>query len=125
MDSETVRSAVLEALEVSLAAQLKSIRALRARKPPVADQGKTEGAEARNKGLSQIDMAYDILADAARPLHVNNIISRIAEKFSAAVHRESLVSALSKRVKRRDRFERTGKNTFALIGADNPSRTRP
>jgi len=62
-------------------------------------------------------MAFDILLKAGRPLHVTDIIARIGSRFDARVDRESLVSALSKRVARQDRFERTGKNTFALIGA--------
>jgi len=66
-------------------------------------------------------MAYDILARAACPLHVSDIISRIAARFDAHVDRESLVSALSKRVARKDRFKRTDKNTFALIETDNTS----
>ena len=66
-------------------------------------------------GMSHLDMTYDILVEAAGPLHVNDIISRIASRFNTRVDRESLVSALSKRVARKDRFKRTDKNTFALL----------
>lgn len=69
--------------------------------------------------MSNIDMTYDILADASSPLHVTDIIARIRARFDVCVDRESLVSALSKRVTRQDRFARTGKNTFALIDATN------
>jgi hypothetical protein len=43
------------------------------------------------------------------------IIARIEQAFAVSVDRESLVSALSKKVARRDRFARTEKNTFALL----------
>jgi DNA-directed RNA polymerase delta subunit len=60
-------------------------------------------------------MAYDILKNArGGPLHVSEIIDRIQASFSVAVDRESLVSSLSKKVARSDRFVRTAKNTFAL-----------
>jgi len=60
-------------------------------------------------------MSHDILLEAGHPLHVTGIISRIAALFDVRVDRESLVSALSKRVARQDRFKRADKNTFALI----------
>jgi len=68
-------------------------------------------------GMSHVDMTYDVLLEAAKPLHVKDIISRIASRFNTRVDRESLVSALSKRVARKDRFKRTDKNTFALLQA--------
>jgi hypothetical protein len=57
---------------------------------------------------------------SGRPLHITALIERIAAKFGASVDRESLVSALSKRVKRQDRFSRTDKNTLALLAPDSP-----
>lgn len=60
-------------------------------------------------------MAYDILKRARAPLHVSEILSRIRSSFGVAIDRESLVSSLSKKVARRDRFARTAKNTFGLL----------
>jgi hypothetical protein len=40
----------------------------------------------------------------------------VERKFGIKLERESLVSALSKKVLKEDRFVRTGKNTFALKG---------
>jgi hypothetical protein len=59
-------------------------------------------------------MAFDILKKARSPLHVSEIIDRIQAQFGEAVDRESLVSALSKKVARQDRFLRSEKNTFSL-----------
>jgi hypothetical protein len=124
MNTDSIRSAVLEAMEASLNAQLKAIRSLRAGKQPPETQAKMPGLPSRSKGRSQVDMAYDILAEAACPLHVSHIISRIATRFDVRVDRESLVSALSKRVTRQDRFKRTDKNTFALIETETPKPSR-
>ena len=98
---------ILSAFEASLEAQLRAIRRLR--------HGPTAGAAARRKkGLSQVDMAFDILKKARAPLHVSDILVRIYSTFQATVDRESLVSSLTKKVARGDRFLRTAKNTFAL-----------
>jgi hypothetical protein len=59
-------------------------------------------------------MAYDILKKARSPLHVSEVLARLHSTFHLTVDRESLVSSLSKKVARGDRFLRTGKNTFAL-----------
>ncbi len=66
--------------------------------------------------MSQLDMTFDILSSSA-PLHINDLLAAIKERFGTDVDRESLVSALSKRVARGDRFVRTAKNTFALRSA--------
>jgi hypothetical protein len=105
--NDDIRDTILSAFEASMEAQLRAIRLLR--------QGQTEQAQPRpNKGRSQVDMAYDILKKARTPLHVSEIIDRIQTQFGVAVDRESLVSSLSKKVAREDRFLRPEKNTFAL-----------
>ena len=112
-DIAAVRDAVLEVVESSLDAQLKAIRKLRA-SPPGQLLGRRGGRVAKEGG-SQVDMAHDILASSGQPLHINEILAGIKGRFKTEVDRESLVSALSKRVARGDRFQRTGKNVFALL----------
>ena len=57
---------------------------------------------------------FDILKKARAPLHVSLILDRIQSHFGVAVDRESLVSSLTKKVARGDRFLRPEKNTFSL-----------
>ena len=105
--NDDIKDTILSAFEASLEAQLRAIRRLR--------QGQSEEARPRpKKGRSQVDMAYDILKRARNPLHVSEMIDRIQTQFSVAVDRESLVSSLSKKVARQDRFLRPEKNTFSL-----------
>jgi DNA-directed RNA polymerase delta subunit len=59
-------------------------------------------------------MAYDILRKARAPLHISELWARIRSTFHVTVDRESLVSSLTKKVARGDRFIRTDKNTFGL-----------
>lgn len=100
------RDVILSVFEASLEAQLRAVRRLR-HPPPAAEPR-------RHQGLSQVDMAFDILKKARAPLHVSEILKRIQTQFGVSVDRESLVSSLTKKVARQDRFLRTEKNTFSL-----------
>lgn len=107
--ADDLKDVILSICEASLDAQLRAVRRLR-QAPP-----EKTAHPSRHKGMSQVHMAYDILHRARSPLHVSVIIERIEQAFGVSVDRESLVSALSKKVARRDRFARTDKNTFALL----------
>jgi len=102
-----LKDVILGVFEASLDAQLRAVRRLR-RGPSAAPEPRPR------KGLSQIDMAFDILKKARTPLHVSDLLQRIQAQFGRAVDRESLVSSLSKKIARGDRFTRTAKNTFGL-----------
>lgn len=106
MNNET-KDLILSVFEASLEAQLRAVRRLR--------QDDAVPAKLRpHKGLSQVDMAFDILKKARSPLHVSDILDRIHTQFGVAVDRESLVSSLTKKIARNDRFLRPEKNTFSL-----------
>lgn len=105
--SDDLKDVILSTIEASLDAQLRAVRRLRNNAP------ETVPARSR-KGRSQVDMAYDILKKARTPLHVSEILTRIQAQFNVQVDRESLVSSLTKKVARQDRFLRPEKNTFAL-----------
>ncbi len=104
MEKEDIRDIMLDTMIVSTEAQLKALKKLR---------GAIE-EESREKGKSQTDLVFDILNSAREPLHISQIIAEAQRKFGVELDRESLVSALSKKVMKEDRFVRTGKNTFAL-----------
>ena len=105
--NDDIRDTVLSAFEASLEAQLRAVRRLRQGEP-------TAGVPRRRKSMSQVDMAFDILRKARAPLHVSHILERIQAQFGVTVDRESLVSSLTKKVARGDRFQRPEKNTFTL-----------
>ena len=102
-----IRNTILSTIEASLDAQLRAVRRLR----------KGENAEAkqsRKSRLSQVDMAYDVLKKAGKPLHIAALLDAIQSTFGMCVDRDSLVSSLAKKISRGDRFVRTERNTFAL-----------
>ena len=105
--NDELRDLILSAFEASLEAQLRAVRRLR--------QGDSGTPEPRHrKSLSQVDMAFDILKKARTSLHISELLARIHSTFHLTVDRESLVSSLTKKVARGDRFIRTDKNTFGL-----------
>lgn len=104
---KAVRDAVLSAMEASLEAQLRAIRRLRL-------DPEQSASTVRRSPMSQVAMAEDVLRRAGTALHVSEIIERIRKSYHVEVDSESLVSALSKRVQRGDRFMRIGPNEFAL-----------
>ena len=106
MDTD-LRDTVLEAVEECLDAQLRAVRRLR-------KAGHEPPPPRAKKSMSQVDMALDILMKARKPLHITELLGRIEKAFQTPVDRESLVSSLTKKVMRGDRFIRTGRNTFAV-----------
>ena len=89
--------------EELLKAQLQTIRRLR-------------GATVRERtkeGRSNMSIVVDLLNEADSPLHVSEIIRRAKERFEVTLDRESVVSALVKKV-RAGTVIRTAPNTFTL-----------
>jgi len=105
MEREEVRDIILETIVESLEAQVRALRKLRTSR---------EAEKPREKRMSQLGIVIDILTKAGRPLHVSEIIAEAEKAFGVKLERESLVSALSKKVMKKDRFIRTDKNTFTL-----------
>jgi hypothetical protein len=102
-----LKDLILGTFEASLEAQWRAVRRLR--------QGQAASPKPRPpKSLSQVDMAFEILKKSRAPLHISVLLERIHAHFGVTVDRESLVSSLTKKVARSDRFLRPEKNTFAL-----------
>jgi hypothetical protein len=77
--------------------------------------GKEEGFS-RFERKSQMSMVMDILSDAGKPLHILEIIRIAEDRYGIKLDRESMVSALTKKVNKGVTFVRTGPNTFTLKG---------
>ncbi len=88
-------------------AQLRTVRQLKSPKPKKAKR--IEG-----KSMSNMDMAIDILRRAQRPLHISEIIAQVKTKYGVPLDRESLVSALVKKIHRHQGLSRTAPNTFRI-----------
>jgi hypothetical protein len=98
---------LLTLYESLLSAQLRAVRQLKAPKP-------AKPKKEILKGISNINMALDILRRAPKPLHVSEIITQVKTKYGVTVDRESLVSALVKKIHRQQGLSRTAPNTFRI-----------
>jgi hypothetical protein len=110
--ADDVREILLDTIEASLEAQLSAVRRLRKNQTPL------KGVRKARSGRSQLSIVLDLLKEANRPLHITEIVEQAHKRFGQKLDRESLVSALSKRVARGDRFRRTAPNTFAALASE-------
>jgi hypothetical protein len=101
-----IRQAIIEINIELLEAQLRTLRKL-------ANPKKTNLAKIPNQ-MSQIELVYDILKRENKPLHIMDIISKVYKIHNVAIDRESLASALTKKVHKGQLFTRPEKNTFGL-----------
>jgi hypothetical protein len=107
-NSSLTRDDLLEILEITAQAQLKTLRALRNKSATPAETNK-------KKGRSNMNIVQDVLLAAAGPLHIKEIILQARLVHGVQLNRESLVSALTKKVLDGNVFRRTAPNTFDLI----------
>ena len=89
--------------------QLRLIRQLKA---PKTKRLRVQKGEAR---MSNIEMALDILQRAQRPLHISELLTQVKSKYGVTLDRESLVSALVKKVQRNQAVSRRAPNTFEAM----------
>ena len=66
------------------------------------------------KRTSNINIVKNVLSRAGRPLHVSEIIRMAEEEHRVQLKRDSIVSAILKKINASQMFIRTAPNTFAL-----------
>jgi len=66
------------------------------------------------KRTSKLDIVANILASSDQPLHISEIIRIAQQDYQTEMERDSIVSALVKKVKAGRQFVRVAPNTFAL-----------
>ena len=101
------REDLLDILTTAAEGQLRALRALRRHQlRPEPNAGKRR---------SNISIVEDILRSSSGPLHISEILTQAQERYQVQLSRESLVSALTKKVLDRHIFRRVGRNTFDLL----------
>jgi hypothetical protein len=105
---------ILDVMDRVLSAALREVRNARSRRP-VTTPVSAEPEPATRK--SQTALCIHILQVGGRPLHISALLDAL---HTRGVHttRESLVSAISKKLAPLGGFVRTGPNTFGLAGRD-------
>ena len=98
--------------ESLLAEQLKIVR--RFLKKGAEVKANEANGVSKNKGMSKLNIVANILNVSPAPLHVTEIIKRAKSDYQIDIDRESIVSAISKKVRKGDTFIRIAPNTFGL-----------
>lgn len=80
----------------------------------VIEQFQKGGQIKPRQRASKIAVAHDVLNDAGKPLHISEIIQLAKQVYDVQLDRDSIVSAILKKVKTGQTFIRTAPNTFAL-----------
>ena len=119
MPRASSNSDVLDIIETLLKAQLKAVSELRNKKDGIesGDSPDVENRPSKTR-MSQTAMAYEVLVQAGRPLHILEIVRMTQTVFGVSLSRDTLVSAMIKKAVLGQQFVKTGKNTFGILGRD-------
>ena len=88
-----------------LQSQLKIVRRYQQQSPQFKKQ---------QKRTSKLNIVEDILLSANQSLHIAKIIQVAKDDYNVILQRDSIVSALVKKIRAGERFVRVAPNTFAL-----------
>lgn len=102
---------ILETLEIIHELQLKTIRQLLGKADISIAAPRKKGARRQ----SSIDFAVQILTDEQRPIHVDELVDLLRERFGKITDRDSLSSALAKKHKQNLLVQKVAPATFALL----------
>jgi len=111
MRKEDVKEVILQILELQLDYQLRAIRQL---------QGKPEAepASPRRQGRrrqSLVDLSVQLLTESWIPLHVNQLVELLQQRFGRLTDRDTLSSALAKKARQGILLRQSAPATFTLI----------
>ena len=77
-------------------------------------QQRTPLEKRKGKRRSQLDIVENILSSSDKALHISAIIDIAQRDYNITLERDSVVSALIKKVKAGKRFIKVAPNTFTL-----------
>ncbi len=121
MEKEDIKQVLLQIFEIQLEYQLRAIRQL---------QGKPDSEPfiAPRRGRrrqSLVDLSIKILTEEGKPLHVNELVRLLQQRFGRLTDRDTLSSALAKKARQGILFRQSAPATFTLIDSkeDNHAKT--
>lgn len=114
VDKGVIRQIVLETMETMLELQLRAVRQIQGTEelpPPVR----------LKRGLrktSLVSLSIQLITDEGRPLHVDEIVELILQRFGRVTDKDAIAGGLSKKAGAEDVIKRCAKNTYGLIERD-------
>ncbi len=110
MDNQQ-RKVVLEAIETMLELQLRSVRTMLNKEEVAVKMVQRRG----RKRKSLFDLSVELLTDKQHPLHVDELVELLLERYGRVTDRDSLSSALAKKAKQGKLVRRVSPATFELL----------
>jgi len=105
------RELILETMETLLGLQLRSVRKMLNKEEVTVDVVRRRGR--RRKSL--VDLSVELLTDEQHPLHVDELVELLMDRYGRVTDRDSLSSALAKKAKQGVFVRRVSPATFELL----------
>jgi len=101
---------VLRVMETVLELELRAVRQALGEEEVPAVRPRRRGARRQ----SIVDQSVQILTDERRPLHVNELVGLLRERFGRITDRDTVSSALAKKARQGVLLRQTAPATFGL-----------
>ena len=105
------RELILETIETLLELQIRSVRKLLDKEEVTTNVVQRRG----RKRKSLVDQSVDLLTDEQRPVHVDELVELLMDRYGRVTDRDSLSSALAKKAKQGLLVRRVSPATFELL----------
>lgn len=102
---------VLETIETMLELQLRSVRTMLNKEEVTAKVIQRRG----RKRKSLVDLSVELLTGAQHPVHVDELVELLMNRYGRVTDRDSLSSALAKKAKQGILVRRVAPATFELL----------
>lgn len=111
MKKEDLKELLLQIIELQLEYQLRAIRQLQG-KPEI--EPVTPPRKGRRR-QSLVDLSITILTEKKKPLHINELVQLLQQRFGRLTDRDTLSSALAKKARQGILLTQSAPATFSLI----------
>jgi len=105
------RELILETMETLLDLQLRSVRKMLNKEEVTVDVVQRRG----RKRKSLVDLSVELLTDEQHPVHVDELVELLMDRYGRVTDRDSLSSALAKKAKQGVFVRRVSPATFELL----------
>lgn len=111
MDKKETEKTVLHALETVLELELKAVRQALGEEKISSSRPRRSGTRSQ----SIVDQSIAILTENGRPMHLNELVARLRERFGRITDRDTLSSTLAKKARQGVFLRQTAPATFDLL----------
>ena len=105
------RKLILETMETLLELQLRSVRKMLNKEDVTVEVMQRRG----RKRKSLVDLSVELLTEEQHPVHVDELVELLMDRYGRVTDRDSLSSALAKKAKQGMLVRRVSPATFELL----------